>query len=300
MRTLTPAERGFLLLTSNLGVPGRKPLTAVQLRVLTARMERTDRKRDDRELESRDLVTAGYGQDMAEHIVSLLGDEEILRYYLSRARKAGCVPITRATEAYPAELRRRLGSDAPGCLWAKGDTGLLATHMIALVGSRELRQHNEEFAREVGRQAALQGFTLVSGNARGADRAAQEACLRHGGKVISVVADSLAAHDVRENVLYLSEDDFDEEFTAQRALSRNRVIHALGMGTFVAQCRARVGGTWDGTVKNLRYGWSPVCCFRDGSESADILVQMGARSVLFHELEDLSALCAKEKSLFDS
>ena len=40
-----------------------------------------------------------------------------------------------------------------------------------------MRQENRTFAEEVGRQAALQGLTLVSGNARGADRAAQESCV---------------------------------------------------------------------------------------------------------------------------
>ena len=37
MRTLTGGERGFLLLTSCLGDPARKPLTAAQFRELTHR-----------------------------------------------------------------------------------------------------------------------------------------------------------------------------------------------------------------------------------------------------------------------
>ena len=88
--------------------------------------------------------------------------------------------------------------------------------MVALVGSRELREENWKFAAEVGRQAALQGYVLVSGNARGADRTAQEACLAAGGKVICVVADDLWKQPLRENILYLSEDDFEEGFSAQR------------------------------------------------------------------------------------
>jgi predicted Rossmann fold nucleotide-binding protein DprA/Smf involved in DNA uptake len=167
---------------------------------------------------------------------------------------------------------------------------LLDTPAIALVGSRELREPNRAFAEEVGRQTALQGLTLVSGNARGADKAAQNACLKAGGRVISVVADALTAHKPKENILYLSENSFDEGFSAQRALSRNRCIHALGLSAIAAQCSLQTGGTWDGSVKNLRYGWSPLYVFDDSSQSAKLLEQMGAEKIGFEALEDLRNL----------
>ena len=91
-------------------------------------------------------------------------------------------------------------------------------------------------------------------------------------------------------MLYLSEDGFDEEFSAQRALSRNRCIHALGRMVFVAQCDLQKGGTWSGTVRNLRFGWSPVACFRDGSEAAEQLEQMGAYQISLPELRDFADL----------
>ena len=91
-------------------------------------------------------------------------------------------------------------------------------------------------------------------------------------------------------MLYLSEDGFDEEFSAQRALSRNRCIHALGRMVFVAQCDLQKGGTWSGTVKNLRFGWSPVACFRDGSEASRQLEQMGAYQIGLEDLQDFACL----------
>jgi predicted Rossmann fold nucleotide-binding protein DprA/Smf involved in DNA uptake len=166
------------------------------------------------------------------------------------------------------------------------------------VGSRELVAENRDFAWEVGRQAARQGFTLVSGNARGADQTAQDACLEAGGRVISVVADELVRHSKREGILYLSESAFEEGFSAQRALSRNRCIHALGEKTFVAQSSYQHGGTWDGTVKNLRFGWSPVFCFDDGSPAMALLGQMGARLVDRANLTDLNALAEGQLTLF--
>ena len=255
-----------------------------QLRTLSARIQSMDPPNEDRELDERDLIYLGYGSEMAKRIIQLLSEEDRLAYFLQKGLRSGCVPITRVTEGYPLLLRKRLGLDSPGVLWAKGDISLLSEPAVALVGSRELRDENGRFASEVGRQAALQGYTLVSGNARGADRTAQEACLATGGKVISIVADELVNQKHRPNVLYVSEDGFEDAFSSQRALSRNRCIHALGIKTFVAQTGMKTGGTWDGTVKNLRFGWSSVYCFDDGSEGMNLLADMGANLI---GLEDL-------------
>ena len=289
-------EAGFLLLGSTLGNPERKILTTAQLRSLAARVAAMERPAGDRELAVSDLTAMGYGPEMAQRILDLLAETQLLQRYLVRAKQADCVPLTRVSEGYPAQLRRRLGLDSPGVLWAKGDVSILQRPRIALVGSRDIAAPNAEFAARVGREAARQGFALVSGNARGADRIAQKACFAAEGKVISVVADELERQERRENVLYLSEEGFDSPFTAARALSRNRVIHALGEKTFVAQCSPGMGGTWSGTTRNLKEGWSPVFCFRDGSEAAVELEQMGAISV---ELADLADVANLQKSTFD-
>ena len=296
---MTGAERGFLLLTSHLGNPVRRPLTVAQFRVLTERMQVSSRNPEDRDLMPEDLKALGYGLEMAERIVALLSEEELLDRYLQRAKKLGCIPVTRISEEYPLVVRKRLGLDSPGCLWARGEMELLKEPTVSLVGSRELREENWRFAAEVGRQAALQGYVLVSGNARGADRAGQDSCLAHGGKVISVVADELWNQPIRENILYLSEDGYEEAFSSQRALSRNRVIHALGLRTFVAQSNLKMGGTWDGTVKNLRFGWSPVFGYHDGSEAMELLFQMGATPVTMEELHSIYDLSQNQINFID-
>ena len=295
---MRPLEQGFLLLTSHLGDPDRRVLSAAQLRVLADRMRNADICEEDRELSAKDLTALGYSREMAARILSLLEEEELLAHYGNRGARLDCVPVTRVSEGYPLLLRQRLGLDSPGCLWAKGDLKILNTPAIALVGSRELRPENRAFAEAVGYHAAMQGLTLVSGNARGADRTAQEACLRAGGRVISIVADELAKQPKTRNVLYLSEDGYDEKFSAQRALSRNRCIHALGQLVFVAQSDLHKGGTWDGTVKNLRFGWSTVACFRDGSGASKQLEQMGAYLIGAEELRDFSALAKLDMKLF--
>ena len=269
------------------------------MRILSDRAWKLEFPAEERELEIADLIALGYGRQMAARILKLLSDGVVLDHYLQIARRKDCIPLTRISQRYPLVLRQRLSLESPGVLWAKGDLELLKKPKIALVGSRDINEENAAFAREVGRQAALQGYTLVSGNARGADRTAQDACLEAGGSVIVVVADSLAQQAEQERVLYLSEEDYDQEFSAQRALSRNRIIHALGEMTFVAQSSYQTGGTWDGTVRNLRAGWSDVYCFQDGSVAAEQLCQMGAKAVAVQELQNLSALQQDTKSLFD-
>lgn len=291
------AERGFLLLTCHLGDPERKVLSTAQLRILADRVKYADSPGEDRELSEKDLMALGYNREMSRHIVTLLEEEDVLDRYLTRAARMGCVPVTRVSPDYPLILRQRLGLDSPGCLWCKGDVSMLNTPAIALVGSRDLREPNREFAAQVGYQAAVQGLALVSGNARGADRTAQDACLEAGGRVISIVADELSRQPLKRNVLFVSEEDFEAPFSSQRALSRNRCIHALGRMVFVAQSDLRKGGSWDGTVKNLRFGWSPAACFHDGSEAAKELEQMGAYLVDCKDLEDMGILAEQEKNM---
>lgn len=293
---MTGAERGFLLLTSHLGNPERKPLTPAQMRTLRQRAAMLSW--EDRDLTEKDLLLLGYSREMATRILALLSEEALLDYTLIQGRRQDCCPISRVNGHYPEILSHRLGPDAPGCLWAKGDITLLRTTAISLVGSRQLREPNRAFAAAVGQYAARQNLTLISGNARGADRTAQEACLASGGNVISIVADELSKQPLQEHILYLSEEDFDAPFTTQRALSRNRLIHALGAMVFVAQSDVGTGGTWSGCTQNLRHGWSPVICFRDGSAAAQALEDLGAYLIREEELGEFRAISGDEISFF--
>lgn len=283
-------EEGFLLLSSSLGNPERKFLTTAQLRTLSVRVAAAEHTAHDRDLSAADLTAMGYGSDMAAHILALLDDTQLLQHYLQKGRRNGCIPVTRVTEGYPVHLRQRLGTDSPGVLWAKGELSILTKPAIALVGSRNIDPDNEAFAAKAGREAALQGYVLISGNARGADRTAQRACLAAGGQVISIVADELLKQKFHPNVLYLSEEGYDTPFSPVRALSRNRVIHALGEKTLIAQCSLATGGTWSGTVQNLKNRWSPVFCYRDGSPASAQLEHLGAQLITSADLENLSSL----------
>lgn len=294
---MTQPELGFLMLASHLGQPDRQLLTVSQLRRLASAMRNAHGRGEDRPLCQEDLIRCGFDLLLSQRVIELLEDDALLEEYLLEAHRKDCIPLTWVSPLYPGAVRECLRDEAPGCIWAKGNTGLLARPAISVVGSREPDVSNLSFAFEVGRQAAKQGFVLISGNARGSDQAAQAGALEAGGDVISIVADKLCTHPENEHILYLSEDDFDAGFTAARALSRNRLIHSMGKAVFVAQSSLHTGGTWSGTYRNLRSGWRPVYVLDDESAASDALQELGARGCQQSDIPAILKAVAEEHTI---
>ena len=280
----------MLLLCADLG-DGQKPLTPAQFRRLRVHvLARPEGEAPtERTLEEADLRALGLEASFARRVTALLDREAALDAYLRVGRELDVSPVTRVSPHYPARLRV-LGQDAPTVLFCRGDSSLLQRPAVALVGSRELTEAGRTFARRVGELAALEGFVLVSGNARGADQTAQEACLAAGGAVISVLPDSLADHDpAGERILFVSEQGWHLPIAPYRALDRNRLIHALGEKTLAAQSRL-TGGTWSGSLENLRRGWSPLFVNEAGGPGCARLIALGANPVRLETLDSLRAL----------
>ena len=247
-----------------------------------------------RDVTVKDVRRLGYSEYEAGHIVSLLGRERQLDGYLLAAEKADVAVITRLDARFPQRLREQLGARCPAALFCRGDLRLLQRPCISVVGSRHLASPGAQFAAQAGRLAAKEGFTLCSGDAMGAVRTAQEACLSNGGSVLIFPATELVYCPVRENVLYAAEGGFELGFSAQRALGRNRFIHAMGEKTLVAQTGFGKGGTWSGSLDNLQHEYSPLFVFDDKSEGAQALCARGATPV--QALTSLQALTPAQLS----
>ena len=289
-------ERGLLLLCCPLGDPMAGALSLAQARELSRRARAAGIGEEDplRDVSVTDVRRLGYSEFEAGHIVSLLGRERQLDGYLLAAEKAGVAVITRLDARFPRRLREQLGARCPAALFCRGDLELLQSVCISVVGSRHLAAPGASFAAQTGYLAAQEGFTLCSGDAMGADRTAQEACLRGGGSVLIFPATELVYCPARENVLYAAEGGFELGFSAQRALGRNRFIHAMGEKTLVAQTGFGKGGTWSGSLDNLQHEYSPLFVFDDGSEGARALCARGATPV--QALTSLQALTPAQLS----
>ena len=271
-------------------------LSLAQARELSRRARAAGIGEEDplRDVTVKDVRRLGYSEYEAGHIVSLLGRERQLDGYLLAAEKADVAVITRLDARFPQRLREQLGARCPAALFCRGDLRLLQRPCISVVGSRHLASPGAQFAAQAGRLAAREGFTLSSGDAMGADRTAQEACLSNGGSVLIFPATELVYCPVRENVLYAAEGGFELGFSAQRALGRNRFIHAMGEKTLVAQTGFGKGGTWSGSLDNLQHEYSPLFVFDDGSEGARALCARGATPV--QALTSLQALTPAQLS----
>ena len=271
-------------------------LSLAQARELSRRARAAGIGEEDpfRDVTVKDVRRLGYSEYEAGHIVSLLGRERQLDGDLLAAEKADVAVITRLDARFPQRLREQLGARCPAALFCRGDLRLLQRPCISVVGSRHLAQPGAQFAAQAGCLAAKEGFTLCSGDAMGADRTAQEACLRDGGSVLIFPATELVYCPARENVLYAAEGGFELGFSAQRALGRNRFIHAMGEKTLVAQTGFGKGGTWSGSLDNLQHEYSPLFVFDDGSEGARALCARGATPV--QALTSLQALTPAQLS----
>ena len=271
-------------------------LSLAQARELSRRARAAGIGEEDpfRDVTVKDVRRLGYSEYEAGHIVSLLSRERQLDGYLLAAEKADVAVITRLDAQFPQRLREQLGARCPAALFCRGDLRLLQRPCISVVGSRHLASPGAQFAAQAGRLAAKEGFTLCSGDAMGADRTAQEACLRGGGSVLIFPATELVYCPIRKNTLYVAEGGFELGFSAQRALGRNRFIHAMGEKTLVAQTGFGKGGTWSGSLDNLQHEYSPLFVFDDGSEGARALCARGATPV--QALTSLQALTPAQLS----
>lgn len=171
----------------------------------------------------------------------------------------------RGDEGYPPLLKMRLRAAAAPVLFAAGKMSLLDRKTLAVVGSRNATAEGLSFARQLGVQSAAEGVAIVSGDARGIDRAAMDAALDDGGTVIGVLAESLAKSVlakrnrdslIKGQLLLLSPFDPNAPFSVGHAMDRNKYIYALATAAVVADSDVR-GGTWSGAVENLKAQWAP-------------------------------------------
>lgn len=299
MKTYTSAETCLMLLYALPGEPLREGLYRKLFRAYQALTP--ENNVDSRDLDVQDLMRLGCNRETANLILYRLEQKETLHAYLRNLWNLGIQVVTRLSPEYPQKLRTTLGDRAPLILYCGGNLNLFSTRCISLVGSRNLRQMGKSFAAQAGKQIAEQGYTYCSGGATGADTAGYSSAMGAEGSAILFVADSLQScmeqdlyrQRLRQgNLLLVSEFGYDQGFSPQRALSRNRLIHAMGERTLVAQSDYGFGGTWSGTMENLKQGWSPVYMCNEEPEHPGTrgLIERGATPILLHELKHLSKL----------
>ena len=157
--------------------------------------------------------------------------------------------VTLPEAAYP-ELLRWL-PDPPPVLYMRGEMLPQDGVAIAVVGSRRPSRYGRMMAERFGAELAEQGFTVVSGMARGVDGLAHQGALQAGGRTIAVLGCGVnRVYPPEHRRLYesicgqgsvVSEFGFDTKPDRWNFPRRNRIISGLTLGVVVVEASERSG-----------------------------------------------------------
>ena len=165
---------------------------------------------------------------------------------LDALRRLGGRMITAADADFPAPL---LASGQAPLIMLRGRAELLAADAVAVVGARNASLGGRRLAQSLAAELAGAGLTVVSGLARGIDRAAHEGALP--GPTVAVVAGGVDVvyppenrdlhQRIAEDGCVLSEMPPGTQPTAGHFPRRNRLIAGLALGVLVVEASLRSG-----------------------------------------------------------
>ncbi len=258
-----PDTQAALLLCAPFGTPGHdpRPLAPREYDSLVAWLARKGRRPAELLRPRAVLPSADEpGLPSAVRLRALLARGVELAAALERWHRLGLWVISRADDTYPQRLRRKLRPAAPVLLYGAGERARLNAGGLAVVGARDADDQAVTFAQTVAARCAAGGVQVISGGARGIDRAAVSAALEAGGTAVVAVADRLdraaTARDAKEPIrdgrlTLVSPYDPEAGFSVPRAMGRNKLIYGLADFALVVQFAAQAGGTWAGVVEQL-------------------------------------------------
>ena len=163
--------------------------------------------------------------------------------------KIGGQFLTLLDATYPPLLRAC--PDAPPVISVLGDASCLSKPGVGLVGARNASAHGVRLAESLATELAEAGLVVISGLARGIDRAAHMGALHRHGLTIAAIAGGLDCPYPRENAalhaeiaekgVLVTEAPLGTTPTARHFPRRNRLIAGLGLGCVVVEAAPHSG-----------------------------------------------------------
>jgi len=163
---------------------------------------------------------------------------------------------------YPPILKANLKlSYSPPILYVKGNKLLLKEDSIAVVGSRNASAFGLAFTDTVAKDASAKYKVVVSGFAKGIDKAALDSALKYHGHSIIVLPQGVLTFGsgyktyykpiIDGDLLVLSTFHPKAPWKVELAMARNPIIYGMAKSIFVAES-SDSGGTWSGVKDGLR------------------------------------------------
>ena len=184
----------------------------------------------------------GVGRNLAENLLRQV-DAMDVEAEIERAAKFDAHIITRVDPDYPEALAAI--HDPPLALYVRGTLTPMDRHAIGVVGSRRCTHYGTQTADRLCFQLAKQGYTVVSGLARGIDAAAHQGTLKGRGRTLAVLGcgidqvypaehKALAGEIIAHGAL-LTEFPVGFKPTRQSFPQRNRIISGLSKGVLIVE-----------------------------------------------------------------
>ncbi|MEM9733990.1 MAG: DNA-processing protein DprA [Pseudomonadota bacterium] len=167
---------------------------------------------------------------------------------LERTHKKGARLVCLGESDYPPALR---AADSPPPVLAVAGSGeCLTKHAVAFVGSRNASLAGIKLTKQLAKETGAEGYSIVSGLARGIDAAAHEAALTTG--TVAVFAGGIDHIYPRENErlahaivdqggALITEMPFGWKPRAQDFPRRNRIVAGMALGLVVVEAARRSG-----------------------------------------------------------
>jgi len=141
-------------------------------------------------------------------------------------------------------------ADHPVLLYVRGKIHSQDHRSIAVVGTRQASIYGCEMAEEISKQLAANGFTVVSGLARGIDTAAHRGALQ-AGRTLAVIGSGLAniypaenlalAQEICQQGVLISEFPMAAPPDRQNFPQRNRIVAGMTLGTLLIEAPIKSG-----------------------------------------------------------
>jgi len=221
----------------------------------------------------------------SDRLKFLLGRGLEMSLALEKWTSAGIWMMTRKDQDYPEGLTKKLKDATPALLFGVGNKKLLNSRGLAIVGSRNISESDQEFTKKIAKEVARYGKNIVSGGARGVDEIAMLSALEAEGTVVGILADSLLNKAlsgkwrkyIKNNNLVLTSTFYPEAgFNVGNAMARNKYIYCLAESALVVRSGTK-GGTFSGATENLKKGWTPLWVkkTRDSNDGNNLIVDAG-------------------------
>lgn len=137
-------------------------------------------------------------------------------------------------------------NNCPQNLYYIGNINILNTKAISIVGKRNASVKGKYYAYLIAKKYASQGFTIVSGLAKGIDQFAHIGALAANGKTIAVLGNGLSRIYPEENIklareiienkgLIITEYKVNDKIKPENFPMRNRIISGLSIATIIIE-----------------------------------------------------------------